>query len=146
MQSCSNASKTCSPMDGQAFALLPMMSRSFSPQRHLCPDIRIDRIPTRSRTREFTGSRAGFSPETDLHISVLAQWETRPCLHCAIARRRSALASGATNSLTQAEGTPISFVIVGPLVSHGNAIFHRLDTTWRPLCSFRTCGPVAYSQ
>lgn len=71
MQSCSNTSETCPSMDGQAFALFPLMGRSLSPQRHLWPDIRIDCAPTRSGTRNSTASRTGVSPETDIHISFL---------------------------------------------------------------------------
>ena len=62
MQSCSSASETCSSMDGQAFALFPLMGRSLSPQRHLWPEIRIDCAPTRSGTREFTASKPGPRP------------------------------------------------------------------------------------
>jgi hypothetical protein len=49
-------------MDGQAFALFPLMGRSLSPQQHLWPEIRIDCASTRSATREFTASKPGPRP------------------------------------------------------------------------------------
>lgn len=58
-------------MDVQAFALFPLMGCSLAPQRHLWPDVRLDCASTRSGTREFTASRAGSSPETDFHITLL---------------------------------------------------------------------------
>jgi hypothetical protein len=146
MQSCSNASETCSSMDGQAFALFPLMGRSLSPQRHLWPKIRIECSPTRSGTREFTASRARSLPETDYHISLLGLRETRPWLQCAIAGKRSPLASGAANSLTQAEDTPISLVTVRPLISHGEC---DLPPTGHHMAAFVLISylrPVACSQ
>lgn len=58
-------------MDGQVFALFPLMGCSLAPQRHLWPDVRIDCASTRSGTREFTTPEPRSRPRP---IFISACW------------------------------------------------------------------------
>jgi len=67
-----------------AFALF---SLTCNPLSGFMACYRHRRCPTRPTARTFTVSRAGFSPETDFHISFLERRESRPCLHMQLPER-----------------------------------------------------------